>query len=370
MKKLIAMLLALTMIFALAACGSKPAEAPAAAPAADKPADAAPAAAPAAEPAKEETYELNIYHTFSATGHEEMWFQKAAEEIKAQTGGHVIINTAPDGVMGGEDEVNPQVYAGVLDMSLSGPSVWGGNCGVDAIGWSELPYVVDNYDEMTALSKVLPDLINQQLEASGESDKLICIGAMSQGIRCLLTDKDHPVHVMADCKGIKVRVPSGDVYMNTMNSFGCSAQYMSSKEVITSLNNGVINGFESDPTSIISRGQEVAFKYYITTNHIASLNLLMISTPRLAALPAEYQEIVKNVFIDYCAQEVEDRVAYEDADLQKCVDAGVEVIELTPEAFAEFKEAGTAYQQEWLKQYNCEEIVAQAKELIAAELAK
>ncbi len=365
MKKLIALLLALTMIFALAACGSKPAE--------TKPAEAAPAAAAPAEaaPAADDTvYELNIYHTFSATGHEELWFQKAAEEIKARTDGHVIINTAPDGVMGGEDEVNPQVYAGVLDMSLSGPSVWGGNCGVDAIGWSELPYVVDNYDEMTALSKFLPDLINEQLEASGESANLTCIGAMSQGIRCLLTDKDHPVHVMADCKGIKVRVPSGDVYMNTMNSFGCSAQYMSSKEVITSLNNGVINGFESDPTSIIARGQEVAFKYYITTNHIASLNLLMISTPRLAALPAEYQEVVKDVFIDFCAQEVEDRVAYEDADLQKCVDAGVEVIELTPEAFEEFKAAGTAYQQEWLKQYGCEEIVAQAKDLIAKELGK
>ncbi len=366
MKKVLALMLALVMVFALCACGQK-AEPAAAAPAAEAPA----AEAPAAEaPADDTVYELNIYHTFPANGHEEMWFQKAAAEIAAQTDGHVVVNTAPDGVMGGEDEVNPQVYAGVLDMSLSGPSVWGGNCGVDAIGWSELPYVVDNYDEMTALSKVLPGLVNEQLEATGEADKLICIGAMSQGIRCLLTDKDHPVHTMADCKGIKVRVPSGDVYMNTMNSFGCSAQYMSSKEVITSLNNGVINGFESDPTSIIGRGQEVAFKYYITTNHIASLNLLMISTPRLAALPAEYQEIVKNVFIDFCAQEVEDRVAYEEADLQKCVDAGIEVIELTDEAFAEFKEAGTAYQQEWLKQYGCEEIVAQAKELIAAELGK
>ena len=360
MKKWIALILALVMTFALCACGQEAA-----------PAAAAPAAEPAAAPEVDDTvYELNIYHTFSATGHEEMWFQKAAAEIAAQTDGHVVVNTAPDGVMGGEDEVNPQVYAGVLDMSLSGPSVWGGNCGVDAIGWSELPYVVDNYDEMTALSKVLPDLINAQLEESGEADKLVCIGAMSQGIRCLLTDKDHPVHNMVDCDGVKVRVPSGDVYMNTMNSFGCSAQYMSSKEVITSLNNGVINGFESDPTSIISRGQEVAFKYYITTNHIASLNLLMISAPRLAALPEEYQEIVKNVFIDYCAQEVEDRVAYEEADLQKCVDAGVEVIELSDEAFEEFKTAGTAYQQEWLAQYGCEEIVAQARELIAAELAK
>lgn len=365
-NKLIAMLLVVIMAMALCACGSSApaASAPAAAPAAS---GSEPAAAPAAD---DTVYELNIYHTFSATGHEEMWFQKAAAEIAAQTDGHVVINTAPDGVMGGEDEVNPQVYAGVVDMSLSGPSVWGGNCGVDAIGWSELPYVVDNYDEMTALSKVLPELINEQLEAAGEADKLICIGAMSQGIRCLLTDKDHPVHVMADCNGVKVRVPSGDVYMNTMNSFGCSAQYMSSKEVITSLNNGVINGFESDPTSIISRGQEVAFKYYITTNHIASLNLLMISAPRLAALPAEYQEIVKNVFIDYCAQEVEDRVAYEEADLQKCIDAGVEVIELSDEVFAEFKSAGTAYQQEWLAQYGCEDIVAQAKDLIAAELAK
>ena len=365
MKKILALALALCMVFALCACGQQ--AAPAAAPAAPA---AAPAEAPAAEaaPADDTVYELNIYHTFSATGHEEMWFQKAAEEIAKQTNGKVVVKTAPDGVMGGEDEVNPQVYAGVLDMSLSGPSVWGGNCGVDAIGWSELPYVVDNYDEMTALSKVLPDLVNQQLEAAGESGNLVCIGAMSQGIRCLLTDKDHPVHTMADCEGVKVRVPSGDVYMNTMNSFGCSAQYMSSKEVITSLNNGVINGFESDPTSIISRGQEVAFKYYITTNHIASLNLLMISGARLAALPAEYQEIVKNVFIDFCAQEVEDRVAYEEADMQKCIDAGVELIELDDAAFAEFKEAGTAYQQEWLKQYGCEEIVAQARELIAANM--
>ena len=362
MKKIVALALALVMVFALCACGSTQTAATetAAAPAAEA------ATVAEAAPVDDTVYELNIYHTFSATGHEEMWFQKAAAEIEAQTDGHVIITTAPDGVMGGEDEVNPQVYAGVLDMSLSGPSVWGGNCGVDAIGWSELPYIVDNYDEMTALSKVLPDLVNAQLEAAGESGNLVCIGAMSQGIRCLLTDADHPVYQMSDCNGVKVRVPSGDVYMNTMASFGCSAQYMSSKEVITSLQNGVINGFESDPTSIIARGQEVAFKYYITTNHIASLNLLMISGARLAELPEEYQEIVKNVFIDYCAQEVEDRVAYEEEDLQKCIDAGVEVIELSDEAFAEFKAAGTAYQQEWLAQYGCEDIVAQAKELIAA----
>ena len=357
-KKLMAVLIILAMTAALCACGSTAAST----------STASSAAAPAAAPAADDTvYELNIYHTFSATGHEQLWFEKAAAEIAAQTDGKVVINCYPDGVMGGEDEVDPQVYAGALDMSLSGPSVWGGNCGVDAIGWSELPYVVTNYSEMTALSQVLPSLINKQLEAAGENDKLYCLGAMSQGIRCLLTDKDHPVYTMDDCKGVKVRVPSGDVYSSTMESFGLSAIYMSSKEVITSLSNGVINGFESDPTSIISRGQEVAFKYYITTNHIASLNLLMISTPRLEALPAEYQEIVKTVFCDYCAQEVEDRVSYEESDLQKCIDAGIEVIELSDEEFAKFVEAGTAYQQQWLAGFEgVSDIVAEAQAYVAA----
>ena len=47
MKKVLALILALTMIFALCACGS-PAAPAASAPAADKPADAAPADAAAA----------------------------------------------------------------------------------------------------------------------------------------------------------------------------------------------------------------------------------------------------------------------------------------------------------------------------------
>ena len=69
--------------------------------------------------------------------------------------------------MGGEDETIPQVMAGSLDMSLSGPSVWGTNAGITALDWSEYPYVVTNYSEMNALGEILPDITNKQLEALG-----------------------------------------------------------------------------------------------------------------------------------------------------------------------------------------------------------
>ena len=176
MKKILALLLALAMITMLAACGGSGNSAPApAAPAGDAPA----AEAPAADAG--ETYELNFYHIFAGVGHEQEWIEKAVAEVAAQTDGHLIINVIPDGTMGGEDELIPQVFAGTLDMSLSGPSVWGTNGGIDEIGWSELPYVVTNYSEMNALGEILPELTIKQLEEKGVD--LYCLGAMSQGIR-------------------------------------------------------------------------------------------------------------------------------------------------------------------------------------------
>ena len=355
-KSIIAMLLVLVMALSLAACGGS-SSAPAA------PAGNAPAAeAPAADAG--ETYELNFYHIFAGVGHEQEWIEKAIAEVAAQTDGHLIINCIPDGTMGGEDELIPQVFAGSLDMSLSGPSVWGTNGGIDQIGWSELPYVVTNYSEMNALGEILPELTNKQLEEAGID--LYCLGAMSQGIRCLLTINGREVHTMADCKGLKIRVPSSDVYMATVEAWGCSATPMSSSQVITSLANGTIDGFESDPASITARGQQESFKYYINTNHIASLNLLMINKSNLEKLPVEYQDVLKSVFADYCVQQCYDRVGANEAELEVIKAAGVEVVDLEGDVFQEFVDAGRVYTNKWIEDMGVGAIVDEANAYVAA----
>ena len=155
MKKLVAVALALILVVALASPAYAVSE-------------------------KKGVYTLNFYHIFAAEesgGHESLWINKAIEEIEKQTDGKVVINCVPGGVMGSEEELIPQVFDGVLDMSLSGPSVWGTVGNIDAIGWSELPYVVTNYAEMNALGEILPDLTNKQLEEAGIN--LYCLGAMS-----------------------------------------------------------------------------------------------------------------------------------------------------------------------------------------------
>lgn len=343
MKSIIALLLVLVLAFAVSGCGQT--------------------APPAPPPNAEDTvYELTFYHIFSSTGHEQEWIEKIVAEVDSQTNGKVKINVVADGTMGGEDELIPQVVAGTLDMSLSGPSVWGTNAGLDEIGWSELPYVVTGYDEENALGEILPDLINRQLADAGVSS-LYCLGAMSQGVRSLICMK--PVHSMADVSNMKLRVPSSDVYQSTVAAWGASPTAMSSSEVISALSNGTIDGLESDPSSIIARGQHEIIKYFVETNHIASLNLLMISTASLNKLPADYQDIVKTIFKDMCIQQCYDRKDACAEDIVKMQEAGVEVITLTDEALQEFIDADTTYQQQWIAQYGVEDIVAEAQAYVA-----
>ena len=203
---------------------------------------------------KDDVYTLTFYHIFAdeaSGGHESLWINKAIAEVEEKSGGRLKIDCVPAGVMGSEEELIPQVFAGTVDMSLSGPSVWGTVGSIDAIGWSELPYVVDNYPQMNALGEVLADLTNKQLEEAGIG--LYCLGAMSQGIRCLCTAEKFPVKTVDDCKGLRIRVPQSEVYMSTVEGWGCAPTAMSSSQVITGLANGTIEGFESDPASILAR---------------------------------------------------------------------------------------------------------------------
>ncbi len=316
---------------------------------------------------KNGTYTLTFYHIFAdeaAGGHESLWINKAIEEVKEKSEGRLVIDCVPGGVMGSEEELIPQVFAGTLDMSLSGPSVWGTVGNIDAIGWSELPYVVDNYSQMNALGEVLPDLTNKQLEEAGID--LYCLGALSQGIRCLCTAEKFPVNTVDDCKGLRIRVPQSDVYMATVEGWGCAPTAMSSSQVITGLANGTIEGFESDPASILARGQQEGFHWYIETYHIASLNLLMINKSNLEKLPEDLQEILISVFKEKSVEQCYDREIVNGALLDDIKAAGVEVITPTEEAFAGFKGADVVFRDAKIAEWGVEDIFNEALEYVAA----
>ena len=133
--RFLSLCLAIVMLLGLAACGQKPATG-------TEPNNDGPQGT---EAQQKEEITLNLW-VQSMVGsnelllsEEEWWINKAIAEVEEKSGGRLKIACVPAGGMGSEEELIPQVFAGTVDMSLSGPSVWGTVGSIDAIGWSELP---------------------------------------------------------------------------------------------------------------------------------------------------------------------------------------------------------------------------------------
>ena len=125
MKKILALLLALVMVFALAACGQQAAPAPA-----EKPAEAAPAGAAPAEAAPAEATEITLWtYPIGNWGNEEV-VKGLTDAFTAETGIKVKVEFLA--YADGDDKVNTAITAKQApDLIMEGPerlvSNWGAN---------------------------------------------------------------------------------------------------------------------------------------------------------------------------------------------------------------------------------------------------
>ena len=232
------------------------------------------------------------------------------------------------------------------------------------IGWSELPYVVTNYSEMNALGEFVPELTNKQLEAKGID--LYCLGAMSQGIRCLLTTEGHKVETMADCDGLRTVFLPPTFTRRPLRHGAALPPLCPPPRSSPLLLTAPSRALRAIPLPSPPAASRSLFKYYIETYHIASLNLLMINKTNLEKLPVEYQDIIKNVFKEKCIEQCFDRVGANEAEVEVIKAAGVEVVTPTAEALQEFIDADKAFQQKKIAEWGVEDIVNEALEYVAA----
>jgi TRAP-type C4-dicarboxylate transport system substrate-binding protein len=101
------------------------------------------------------------------------------------------------------------------------------------------------------------------------------------------------VRLPTDLAGLKIRTIQSSIYVKTVELMGASPTPMAFGEVYTSLQTGVIDGFEHDAsTTLQQRFYEVA-RVMARTRHIAGLLGLWGSMVTLERLPADLGEIIR-----------------------------------------------------------------------------
>ena len=98
--------------------------------------------------------------------------------------------------------------------------------------------------------------------------------------------------------GLKIRTIQSPIYVKAVELMGASPTPMAFGEVYTSLQTGVIDGYEHDAsTTLQQRFFEVAH-YMVRTRHIAGVLGLFASTKGLARLPADIRTAVERAAFD------------------------------------------------------------------------
>ena len=216
------------------------------------------------------------------------------ELAEAATGGAVRIRVFPSGTLGQEREVVQQLQEGLVDFMVSGTAIWGSVAPRLQVfdfpflwrDWAHVHAVVDGAVGHDA-AEYLAGTVRMRPLAWGDSF----------GFRQVIT-RSRDVTEAGQLAGLKIRTIQSPIYVKAVELMGASPTPMAFGEVYTSLQTGVIDGYEHDAsTTVQQRFYEVAH-YMVRTRHIAGVLGLFASTASLARFPADLRAALERAAHD------------------------------------------------------------------------
>jgi tripartite ATP-independent transporter DctP family solute receptor len=175
------------------------------------------------------------------------------------------------GQLGGSRDQVEGVSTGMIDVVTEGPAQFGQL--VPLMSMVEAPYI---YRDFNHLDKALKGHFGQVLEAEMEKKDMHILGDFYYGTRQLSTTST-PVNSIADLKGLKIRVPEVNTYMDMVKSWGANPTPLSFNELYLGLQQNVVAGQENPLTTFDSAKFYEVQKYLVLTNHIICSNVFIIN---------------------------------------------------------------------------------------------
>ena len=319
-KRILSLCLALCMIFALAACGSKT-EDPA-----PEATEAAPEAAPAEAPVDDTVYELK-FSSSQVTG---SWLGNLIDEyavmVDEATNGRVKITIYHDNALGAPADLWTMFTQGGLEIL---------NMGIAQAGEFPITNIVQTPFLLTTpdtAGEVMYTLLEEGLLPEF-SDNMHVLAFMPTDMQMIATVDDEITSV-ADFSGMKIRANSG-ILIDAIETLDATAVSITTTDVFLALSQGTIDGGISSPAAMDAFKWQDACDYLLNLPICTGMNYIGISLDTWESLPADLQEALDEVSQEFYAIYMEKNNAAQQECVDKMVEAGVTLLEPSEEFVAE-----------------------------------
>lgn len=244
-------------------------------------------------------------------------FKKSVEE---RSKGDIKIKLFSSGQLGADNELLQHAQTG----SNVGVVVDGARLAqfVPEMAIIPAPFVFKDYATLKTFinSPVFAQWNNKMASESG-------LTALSfnwyQGARMLVTQK--PVVTPADLNGIRVRALEAPVTIETIKCMGGSPTPLSWSEIYSSIQTGVVDAAEAQPTAVYGSKLYEITKNITKTNHIHLMTGIVVSQKWLSTLSPENQAILKEEAAKHGDLASENTIAAGETMLKDMADKGMTI---------------------------------------------
>lgn len=287
-KKLLAMIMSLTLVASLAACGLQEPETPETP---ETPAEEPGEEEPAEEPGEVEPEVTLVYAEVNPldtiVGQTDQAF---ADKVHELSGGKIKIEIQASGVLGSENDVLDAMLGGggTIDMSRISAfalTPYGGK----KSKLLSIPYTFVSRDHFWnfATSDLAPEFLLEPHEA-GTGVRGLFYG--EEGFRHFFTVD--PVNGIEDLKGLKLRVSNDPVMNGMVNGLGASPTVVSFGELYSALQTGVVDGAEQPIANYKSNAFPEVAPNLILDGHTLGAIQVIITDEAWDGLTEEQQNIL------------------------------------------------------------------------------
>lgn len=331
MKKVLSLTLAAALCVSLAGCGSKkPAETQAPKAEGQEAESQEAGSQEAAAPADDYHLVLKLSHVFAPEEQLTKTMDSIAASILEKTNGAIEIQTYPQGQLATYKDGVEQVVRGADFISVEDPSYLGDY--VPDFNILAGPMLVNSYDEYEYLLGT-PEVQDMFKRAEEKGIKILSLDYIF-GFRSLMTNK--VITKPEDLKGMKIRTPGSQLYVDTLNHMGATATPLAFSETISAVQQGVVDGLEGTIDAYATNGSAEVAKNMALTKHLLGVCGAYISVDVWNKIPAEYQTIIQEEFTKGAETMVKNISEGEDATRQKLeTEMGISFNEVDSAAFAE-----------------------------------
>ena len=231
---------------------------------------------------------LRVTHEMAAQDAINIAAQRFAERVAERTGGRIGVKVFPAAQLGHDNDTMEQTKLGADMIVITNP---GGAAPKEVPDLSILdgPYLFHSMADYRKLVKSdWFKSVSDRLEK--EAGLKLLAANWLFGVRHVLTDK--PIRTPDDIKGLKIRIPPLEMWVETFKALEANAQTINFGEAYTALTSGVVDAVESPLESLYAAKFYEVKKVVSMTGHFTNWIAPIMSAKVFASLSPEDQKIL------------------------------------------------------------------------------